>query len=118
MSMTKNPSVFELLLFSQNKQLLAAVRRDDANRTQRALDRGADIEYRSKVKPLETYSGENALNLTCRLGHARCVEMLLDRGADINALAPDGFTLLGPVCEAWTVILFHYKPRRYWAYDS
>lgn len=87
-------SLIGRIFSSRNQQLLSAVRANDATRTAQMLDRGVDIEYTPPVKDLVSYSGENALHLACRLGHAECVKVLLARGAKVDAPGPDGLTPL------------------------
>lgn len=87
-------SLISRIFSSRNKQLLSAVRANDATRTAQMLDRGVDIEYAPPVKDLVSYSGENALHLACRLGHAECAKVLLARGAKVDAPGPDGLTPL------------------------
>lgn len=77
-----------------NRELLDAAMRGDAGLCRNLLDRGADIETRSK-KPFRM----TPLHLACMYGNSTdVVRLLLDRGASIEARDGQKFTPLHVAC--------------------
>jgi outer membrane protein assembly factor BamB len=61
-----------------NEELWDAARAGDAARVTKALERGADVNAKTRY-------GATALTFAADKGHVAIVKLLLDRGADVNA---------------------------------
>ena len=73
-------------IISVDDRLSAAVRNGDVTAARRAIDGGADVNYKDyKIEPDPPgVSYKTPLITAIRFGHFQCVRLLLERGADIN----------------------------------
>jgi hypothetical protein len=76
---------------SPNTALLAAIRNKDAAALQQALDDGADKNTKR--------SGTPAITLCAKAGQAEMVQLLVNAGADVNAVDAQGVTPLAHARE-------------------
>jgi hypothetical protein len=77
-----NYAVVHYALHSPSFQLEQAVRKNDIATVKRMLDKGADPNT-------HLYSGASLLHLACHQGHLQIVQLLLEKGAEVNYLNPD-----------------------------
>jgi len=80
------------LPWNKNKQLLKVAEDGDVDKVQKLLDKGANVEAADK------YFGYTPLHRACYNGHVRVANMLLARGAKIDATETDERTPLHYAC--------------------
>jgi len=75
----------------QNKRLISAASNDDIERMIDALDKGADVNYRSQAS---VDGGRTSLHLAAAYGLSYTCRLLIERGARLNEVDENGATPL------------------------
>lgn len=73
--------------------LFDAVDHGDARQVEGLLDRGADLHWIERGQD-STWRGFTPLARACRQGRTDVARLLLERGAEVNVVAPDGLSLV------------------------
>jgi ankyrin repeat protein len=93
------PHVFVLepiVLDASTRALFSAIHAGDPGAVTHALDRGADIEGRD---PGFCHDADTPLIVAANVGNDAIVELLLSRGARVNASSESGWTALLRACN-------------------